>query len=120
MQSIYFFRDAEAELFSRVRDIGLETPGAGPLPFDSVRLKANFRTAPTLVEQLNSAFPQVFAKDDGSGIQFARGGAGSAIVRTSRSLRCRARTPSGLRTTTAVRTGSGSIPPARAKSCFAF
>ncbi len=31
MQSIYFFREADAELFPRVRDIGLEIPSADPL-----------------------------------------------------------------------------------------
>jgi ATP-dependent exoDNAse (exonuclease V) beta subunit len=71
MQSIYFFRDADAELFARVRDLGLEIPGAESLPFHSVRLTSNFRTAPQLVEQLNGAFAQIFAEDDGSGIDFA-------------------------------------------------
>ncbi|MGA2206905.1 MAG: UvrD-helicase domain-containing protein, partial [Terracidiphilus sp.] len=46
MQSIYFFRDADAELFPRVEQLGLEIPGDLPLRFDPVRLKANFRSAP--------------------------------------------------------------------------
>ncbi len=72
MQSIYFFRDADAELFPRVRDCGLEAPGDEPLRFDPVRLSANFRTAADLVEKLNEVFERVFAADDGSGVTFAR------------------------------------------------
>ncbi len=53
MQSIYFFRDADAELFPRVKALGLEIPHDEPLLFDSVSLTANFRTAPRLVERLN-------------------------------------------------------------------
>jgi ATP-dependent helicase/nuclease subunit A len=45
MQSIYFFRDADAELFPRVEKLGLEIPGDLPLLFDSVHLTANFRSA---------------------------------------------------------------------------
>jgi ATP-dependent exoDNAse (exonuclease V) beta subunit len=71
MQSIYFFRDADAELFPRVREAGLELPNAEPLLFDSVRLKANFRTAPPLVSRLNEVFEKVFAADDGSGVTFS-------------------------------------------------
>ncbi|MDR3723770.1 MAG: UvrD-helicase domain-containing protein [Terracidiphilus sp.] len=70
MQSIYFFRDAEAELFARVRDIGLELPGAEPLGFHSLQLRSNFRTAPALVNRLNAAFGAIFSEDDGSGIRF--------------------------------------------------
>ena len=76
MQSIYFFRDADAELFPRVKALGLEIPCpdsqiAEPLLFDSVSLTANFRTTPGLVERLNQAFEQIFAADDGSGITFS-------------------------------------------------
>jgi ATP-dependent exoDNAse (exonuclease V) beta subunit len=71
MQSIYFFREADAELFPRVKAIGLEILHDQPLLFDSVALTANFRTAPGLVERLNRAFEQIFAADDGSGITFA-------------------------------------------------
>lgn len=70
-QSIYFFRDAEAELFLRTRDLGLELPDAEALPFDDVQLTANFRTEPALVEQTNAIFSRIFARDDGSGIRFA-------------------------------------------------
>jgi len=70
MQSIYFFRGADAELFPRVENIGLDVPNELALRFDSVHLKANFRTAPPLVQQLNEVFARVFAIDDGSGIEF--------------------------------------------------
>jgi ATP-dependent exoDNAse (exonuclease V) beta subunit len=71
MQSIYFFRDADAELFARVKEIGLELSGGEPLPLDSLSLTSNFRTTPELVDRLNEAFKQVFAVDDGSGVSFA-------------------------------------------------
>jgi ATP-dependent helicase/nuclease subunit A len=71
MQSIYFFRDADAELFPRVKTLGLEIPNDEPLLFDFVPLQANFRTAPSLVQRLNTVFGQVFAADDGSGVSFS-------------------------------------------------
>jgi ATP-dependent exoDNAse (exonuclease V) beta subunit len=71
MQSIYFFRDADAELFPRVKTLGLEIPNDEPLLFDFVPLQANFRTAPSLVQRLNTVFGKVFAADDGSGVSFA-------------------------------------------------
>ena len=70
MQSIYFFRDADAELFPRVREAGLEIPHADPLLFDPVGLTSNFRTAKPLVEKLNEVFVRVFAANDGSGVTF--------------------------------------------------
>jgi ATP-dependent exoDNAse (exonuclease V) beta subunit len=72
MQSIYFFRDADAELFPRVERIGLEIPDGSPLVFDAVRLSANFRTAPPLVKRLNEFFAAVFRHDDGSGVRFTQ------------------------------------------------
>jgi ATP-dependent exoDNAse (exonuclease V) beta subunit len=71
MQSIYSFRDADAELFPRVRQFGLELPGGDSLAFEFVPLAANFRTQPALVQELNSTFDPVFAADDGSGIAFS-------------------------------------------------
>ncbi len=76
MQSIYFFREADAELFPRVKAAGLEIPSpdpfsAEPLLFDSVSLTANFRTAPGLVERLNGTFEKVFEANDGSGVTFS-------------------------------------------------
>lgn len=70
MQSIYSFRDADAELFPRVREVGLEIPGAEPLRFDFVPLSANFRTTPVLVEELNNTFGKIFAAP-GGGIVFS-------------------------------------------------
>lgn len=71
MQSIYFFRDADAELFPRVQAAGLEIPGSEALLFESVRLTDNFRTAPTLVNTLNEILGAVFAENDGRGVTFA-------------------------------------------------
>jgi ATP-dependent exoDNAse (exonuclease V) beta subunit len=71
MQSIYFFRDADAELFPRVKALGLEIPQDEALFFDFVSLKANFRTEPLLVERLNQDFEKIFAASDGSGIAFS-------------------------------------------------
>jgi len=72
MQSIYFFRDADAELFPRVAQIGLEIPGELPLRLDPVQLQANFRSAPQLVDRINDAFAKVFAIEDGSGVTFTQ------------------------------------------------
>jgi ATP-dependent helicase/nuclease subunit A len=72
MQSIYSFRDADAELFPRVRDFGLELPGAQAHPFTFVPLKANFRTQPALVRELNETFSAIFDIKDGSGVTFSR------------------------------------------------
>ncbi len=75
MQSIYSFREAEVELFEHLRTHGfvmeeiLDTP---PFHLDALSLTANFRTAPSLVEDLNGHFEQIFAIDDGSGIAFSR------------------------------------------------
>jgi ATP-dependent exoDNAse (exonuclease V) beta subunit len=71
MQSIYFFRDADAELFPRVRMLGLELPNGDRLPLDFVPLSSNFRTTPQLVCKLNETFAQIFAANDGSNIKFA-------------------------------------------------
>src|ERR1039458_6202726 len=72
MQSIYFFRDADAELFPRVEQLGLEIPGDLPLRFDSVQLSANPFTSPSVVDNINGAFTQIFAIDDGSGVTYAQ------------------------------------------------
>jgi ATP-dependent helicase/nuclease subunit A len=92
MQSIYFFRDADAGLFPRVETVGLEVPGDLPLVFESVALSANFRTAPPLVITLNDVFAQVFARDDGSGVRFtaAQPARDRASVETSASLAAQA------------------------------
>jgi ATP-dependent exoDNAse (exonuclease V) beta subunit len=70
MQSIYSFRDADAELFPRVQQFGLEIGDELPFDFESVALSANFRTAAQLVDSLNEVFEKVFAQNDGSGVRF--------------------------------------------------
>jgi ATP-dependent helicase/nuclease subunit A len=73
MQSIYGFREAEVELFERLKTHGLEMESGGnpeSFQFEFVALRANFRTAPSLVNDLNEHFTQIFAEDDGSGVAF--------------------------------------------------
>ena len=72
MQSIYLFREADAELFGRVERLGLEIEDDQPMEFDPIQLTANFRTDPSLVTTLNATFDEVFRTDDGSGVRFAR------------------------------------------------
>jgi ATP-dependent exoDNAse (exonuclease V) beta subunit len=69
-QSIYFFRDADAELFPRVEKFGLDLDDGQNLRLKGLSLEANFRTAPELLAHLNEIFSDVFAADDGSGIRF--------------------------------------------------
>lgn len=59
MQSIYRFRQAEVRLFLDVRDHGL--PG---IALEFLRLRANFRSVPLLVEWANHAFPAIFPPAD--------------------------------------------------------
>jgi len=70
LQSIYGFRDADAELFPRVEQLGLEIPGDLPLRLDPLLLTANFRSAEELVAQINQTFGRVFEDDDGSGLVY--------------------------------------------------
>ncbi len=83
MQSIYGFRDADAELFPRVEELGLEVPGDLPFLFDSVHLTANFRSEHSLVASINETFAQVFAASSGSGIVFAASQPARATVELS-------------------------------------
>ncbi len=71
MQSIYGFRDADAELFPRVEQRGIEISGEMPLGLNAVQLFTNFRTATPLVHRLNHVFGAIFAEDDGCGMVFA-------------------------------------------------
>jgi ATP-dependent exoDNAse (exonuclease V) beta subunit len=75
MQSIYGFRDAEVELFERLKSHGLETASdqeSEPFPFGFIALQANFRTVPTLVEDLNQHFAQIFGEEPAPGsVQFS-------------------------------------------------
>lgn len=86
MQSIYFFRDAEAELFTRVKDFGFELKAGDSFSLDPVTLSANFRTAPQLVSKLNDTFERVFDIADGSGITFARAEPARTPTATSNNL----------------------------------
>ena len=70
MQSIYFFRDAEAELFGRVKERGFELGDGSTLELDLARLSSNFRSDAELVLRLNDSFSAVFAEHDDSGIEF--------------------------------------------------
>lgn len=93
MQSIYGFREAEVELFERLKTHGLESRAsdyyaadwvAEPFRFDFVPLRANFRTAPSLVEDLNGRFAKIFAEDDGSGVTFSPAEAARSSASTVR------------------------------------
>jgi ATP-dependent helicase/nuclease subunit A len=60
MQSIYQFREAEVGLFLQVRDYGL-----GALRLDRLELRRNFRSAPELIDWVNTQFAALFpAADD--------------------------------------------------------
>jgi ATP-dependent helicase/nuclease subunit A len=56
MQSVYRFRQAEVGLF-----IDLQQHGLRNLRLEPLRLEANFRAIPALVDWVNSAFPAVLA-----------------------------------------------------------
>lgn len=73
MQSIYGFRDAEVELFERMKRFGLPAgreAGDEPFNFAFVPLRANFRTTRSLVEDLNGRFAEIFAATEG-GVPFS-------------------------------------------------
>jgi ATP-dependent helicase/nuclease subunit A len=72
VQSIYSFRDAEAELFGRVQERGFEFSDDEAFRLDPVGLTANFRTDPQLVSTVNEFFGKVFEQPDRSGIEFAQ------------------------------------------------
>ena len=71
MQSIYFFRDADAELFPRLRNLGLDLPDGSRFLLTPADLTANFRTEPSLVKELNDSFARIFEAKDGSGVTFS-------------------------------------------------
>ena len=84
VQSIYSFRDAEAELFGRVQNRGFEFREDDSFPLDPVRLTANFRTDPRLVSTVNNTFEKIFASPDGSGIEFNQAEAARAPSQNSK------------------------------------
>ena len=55
MQSIYRFRKAEVEIFSRVQKYGI-----GDLKLESLFLKVNFRSNKSIINWLNSSYSKVF------------------------------------------------------------
>ena len=57
MQSIYRFRDADVGLFQRACRKGINQ-----VPLQPLRLTANFRSAPGLVDWLNSVFPGIMGE----------------------------------------------------------
>ena len=59
MQSIYGFRNAEVGRFATVRAAGLNQ-----LHLESLTLRRNFRSAPTLVHWCNETFARVFPRTD--------------------------------------------------------
>ncbi len=71
MQSIYLFRDADADLFPQVRTRGIDLPGGESLKFSFIRLRSNFRTAHGLIHHLNIFFAQIVAADHSGNIEFA-------------------------------------------------
>ena len=75
MQSIYQFREAEVGLFLRARDQGI-----GPVRLLPLRLTRNFRSAPLLVEWVNSSFEKLFPDTDDlrdSAVSFTRSAPGA-------------------------------------------
>ena len=70
LQSIYRFRDADTDMFSRVRHLGIDVPGSTPLELETVQLTSNFRTEPSVVHRLNDVFQRIFAEEDGSGLHY--------------------------------------------------
>src|SRR5437762_11143276 len=55
MQSIYRFREAEVSLFLRARQEGI-----GSVQLEPLRLDANFRSTPRIVEWVNTTFSSLF------------------------------------------------------------
>lgn len=62
MQSIYLFRQAEVELFERVREHGLSPE----LTAEMLELRVNFRSHARLTDPLNEVFAPVFAAATGA------------------------------------------------------
>lgn len=59
MQSIYQFREAEVGLFLRARDRGI-----GNVRLEPLKLVRNFRSVPSLIDEINSIFLRLFPEHD--------------------------------------------------------
>lgn len=70
MQSIYLFRAAEASLFGRIRQQGLELEGSR-IDVAPLTLSTNFRSTPGIVEPLNDVFARVLVEDNTDGVGYA-------------------------------------------------
>jgi ATP-dependent helicase/nuclease subunit A len=92
MQSIYRFRDADMSLFLQAK-----RRGVGGIGLTSLTLDNNFRSAPAIVEWINSVFAGVFPHED-------RIESGTAAFRASTAIRDRA---AGQWVATAAVTGTG-------------
>lgn len=79
MQSIYRFRQAEVGLF-----LELQRRGLGQIRLEPLRLEANFRSAPALVEWVNQALPGVLAERNDAekgGVAFSASHAANPAMR---------------------------------------
>ncbi len=75
MQSIYRFRDADMSLFLKAKQRGI-----GTIDLEHVALTRNFRSAPAIVDWVNTTFAAVFPAED-------RIAAGAASFRASAAVR---------------------------------
>ena len=68
MQSIYRFREADVENFTRIQEDGI-----GDAHLDFLKLETNFRSCQQLVDWFNKTFPQVFPEEPdnlGGGVEY--------------------------------------------------
>ena len=67
MQSIYRFRNADMSLFLKT-----QARGIGDVPCRSLTLTRNFRSAPAIIDWVNTTFPDIFPEHDEVGAGAAR------------------------------------------------
>ncbi len=78
MQSIYRFREADVSLYIRARDYGI-----GEVRLEFLRLQANFRSEPAIVEWTNTTFGQLCDEPENIAIGSVAFGPGIAANRDS-------------------------------------